>query len=38
MDTLEPREVPAHPEQPYTLDLRRFLPGEPMPTSEEWPS
>ncbi len=38
MDTLAPREVAAHPEQPYTLDLRRFLPGEPMPKPEDWTS
>jgi uncharacterized protein (DUF2126 family) len=37
MEALSPREVPTHPEQPYTLDLRRFLPGEPMPRTEDWP-
>ena len=33
-----PREVPAHPDHPYTLDLRRFDPGTPMPRTEDWPT
>jgi len=33
-----PREVPAHRDQPYTLDLRRFDPGTPMPRTEDWPA
>ena len=30
------RVVAAHPDQPYTLDLRRVDPGAPMPRAEEW--
>ena len=30
------RHVPAHPDQPYTLDLRRLDPGHPMPKDKEW--
>jgi uncharacterized protein (DUF2126 family)/transglutaminase-like putative cysteine protease len=25
-----------HPDQPYTLDLRRLDPGQPMPRTEDW--
>lgn len=25
-----------HPDQPYTLDLRRYSPGTPMPRDEDW--
>ena len=32
------RAVAAHPDQPYTLDLRRLDPGHPMPTDKEWPT
>ncbi len=32
-----PRPVAAHPEQAYTLDLRRVDPGVPMPRVEDWP-
>ena len=31
------RAVAPHPEQPYTLDLRRVEPGSPMPREEDWP-
>jgi uncharacterized protein (DUF2126 family)/transglutaminase-like putative cysteine protease len=30
------RHVEPHPEQPYTLDLRRLDAGKPMPRAEEW--
>jgi uncharacterized protein (DUF2126 family)/transglutaminase-like putative cysteine protease len=30
------RQAEPHPEQPYTLDLRRFDAGKPMPRAEEW--
>ncbi len=30
------RAVAPHPEQPYTLDLRRFDLGSPMPRAEDW--
>jgi hypothetical protein len=30
--------VPPHPDQPYTLDLRRFDPGRPMPDPDTWPT
>ncbi len=30
------RTVAPHPEQPYTLDLRRFDLGSPMPREEDW--
>ena len=30
------RRVEPHPEQPYTLDLRRIDPGMPMPDPREW--
>jgi uncharacterized protein (DUF2126 family) len=33
---LLPRAAPPHPEQPYTLDLRRLDPGAPMPRAEDW--
>jgi uncharacterized protein (DUF2126 family)/transglutaminase-like putative cysteine protease len=33
---LRPRAADPHPEQPYTLDLRRFDAGRPMPRAEEW--
>lgn len=33
---LDYRVVPPHPEQPYTLDLRRVDPGSPMPRDEDW--
>ena len=32
------REIAAHPDQPYTLDLRRFDPGHPMPEQKDWPT
>ncbi|HEY1555651.1 MAG TPA: transglutaminase family protein [Kofleriaceae bacterium] len=35
---LRAREVEPHPEQPYTLDLRRVDPGRPMPRAEDWPT
>ena len=30
------RQAEPHPEQPYTLDLRRLDVGTPMPRAEEW--
>jgi uncharacterized protein (DUF2126 family) len=33
---LQARSVPPHPEQPHTLDLRRFDAGAPMPRTEDW--
>jgi uncharacterized protein (DUF2126 family)/transglutaminase-like putative cysteine protease len=30
------RHAEPHPEQPYTLDLRRLDAGKPMPRAEEW--
>ncbi|MEO8699905.1 MAG: transglutaminase family protein [Kofleriaceae bacterium] len=33
---IQARAIPAHPEQPYTLDLRRCDPGSPMPRDEDW--
>jgi uncharacterized protein (DUF2126 family) len=30
------RAAAPHPEQPYTLDLRRLDAGAPMPRAEEW--
>ena len=30
------RSVPPHPDQPYTLDLRRIDTGTPMPDPEDW--
>ncbi|HEX5062087.1 MAG TPA: transglutaminase family protein [Kofleriaceae bacterium] len=30
------RTAEPHPEQPYTLDLRRLDAGKPMPRAEEW--
>ncbi|MGE5183906.1 MAG: transglutaminase family protein, partial [Acidobacteriota bacterium] len=30
------RQPPGHPEQPYTLDLRRVDAGTPMPRAEDW--
>ena len=30
------RQAEPHPEQPYTLDLRRLDAGKPMPRAEEW--
>jgi uncharacterized protein (DUF2126 family) len=30
------RAVAPHPDQPYTLDLRRIDPGVPMPRAEDW--
>ncbi|HMG52749.1 MAG TPA: transglutaminase family protein, partial [Kofleriaceae bacterium] len=33
---LELREVAPHPQQPYTLDLRRIDPGTAMPDPEDW--
>ena len=35
---LRARRVDAHPEQPYTLDLRRHDLGVPMPRAEDWVS
>jgi uncharacterized protein (DUF2126 family) len=32
------REVAPHPDQPYTLDLRRFDAGTPMPDDKDWPA
>jgi uncharacterized protein (DUF2126 family) len=33
---LRAREIAPHPEQPYTLDLRRADVGSPMPRAEDW--
>jgi uncharacterized protein (DUF2126 family) len=33
---LRARHVEPHPEQPYTLDLRRVDAGSPMPRAEDW--
>jgi uncharacterized protein (DUF2126 family) len=33
---LRARQVAPHPDQPYTLDLRRIDAGTPMPGPEEW--
>jgi uncharacterized protein (DUF2126 family) len=33
---LRARHADAHPEQPYTLDLRRLDAGQPMPRAEDW--
>jgi uncharacterized protein (DUF2126 family) len=33
---LRARHVEPHPEQPYTLDLRRVDAGAPMPRAEDW--
>ncbi len=33
---LRARPVSPHPEQPYTLDLRRLDAGKPMPRAEDW--
>ena len=33
---LELRQVAPHPDQPYTLDLRRFDPGKAMPDPADW--
>ncbi|HSD87047.1 MAG TPA: transglutaminase family protein [Kofleriaceae bacterium] len=33
---LRARHVDPHPEQPYTLDLRRVDAGMPMPRAEDW--
>ena len=33
---LHARTVTAHPDQPYTLDLRRVDAGAPMPRAEDW--
>jgi uncharacterized protein (DUF2126 family) len=33
-----PRAAAPHPEQPYTLDLRRIDPGAPMPRAGDWDS
>ena len=30
------RTIAPHPDQPYTLDLRRVDPGKPMPDPEDW--
>jgi uncharacterized protein (DUF2126 family) len=30
------KQVEPHPEQPYTLDLRRIDPGMPMPDPDDW--
>ena len=32
------RAVPVHPDHPYTLDLRRFDLGHPMPLEKDWPA
>jgi uncharacterized protein (DUF2126 family)/transglutaminase-like putative cysteine protease len=33
---LRARQVDPHPEQPYTLDLRRLDAGKPMPRAADW--
>jgi uncharacterized protein (DUF2126 family)/transglutaminase-like putative cysteine protease len=33
---LRPRRTSPHPEQPYTLDLRRLDAGQPLPRAEDW--
>jgi uncharacterized protein (DUF2126 family) len=33
---LRARHADPHPEQPYTLDLRRLDAGQPMPRAEDW--
>ena len=33
---LELRPAPPHPDQPYTLDLRRIDPGAAMPDPKDW--
>ena len=33
---VQARRVEPHPEQPYTLDLRRIDPGMPMPDPRDW--
>jgi len=33
---LRAREIAPHPDQPYTLDLRRADLGRPMPRAEDW--
>jgi len=33
---LHTRPVPPHPDQPYTLDLRRIDRGKPMPDDKDW--
>jgi uncharacterized protein (DUF2126 family) len=33
---LAPRRIAPHPDQPYTLDLRRVERGAPMPRAEDW--
>jgi uncharacterized protein (DUF2126 family) len=33
---VEPRAIAPHPEQPYTLDLRRVDRGKPMPDPEDF--
>jgi len=33
---LRARSVPPHPDQPYTLDLRRIDAGTPMPDPQDW--
>jgi uncharacterized protein (DUF2126 family)/transglutaminase-like putative cysteine protease len=35
---VRPRSADPHPEQPYTLDLRRLDAGRPMPRAEDWAS
>ena len=30
------RRADPHPDQPYTLDLRRLDVGRPMPRAEDW--
>jgi hypothetical protein len=30
------QRVPPHPDQPYTLDLRRLAMDRPMPRPEDW--
>ncbi len=33
---VQARELPAHPDQPYTLDLRRLDLDRPLPRLEDW--
>jgi uncharacterized protein (DUF2126 family) len=33
---VQARAIEPHPDQPYTLDLRRFDLGQPMPRAEDW--
>jgi uncharacterized protein (DUF2126 family) len=33
---IAPRRIDPHPDQPYTLDLRRLAMDRPMPRAEDW--